>query len=95
GAILYLLLLGEPPFDLQQARHFFEVLPPQLNKLNGFEPYIAQALRRCLAAEPSERFATIAELRHSLNLPLPPTQAAQARAELGELVQMIAAELKR
>ncbi len=95
GAILYLLLLGEPPFDLKQARHFFEVLPPQLDKLTSFEPYIAQAIRRCLAAEPEERFGTIAELRHSLNLPLPPTQSAQARAELGELVQMIAAELKR
>lgn len=95
GAILYLLLLGEVPFDLKQARHFFEVLPPQLDKLVTFEPYIEQAIRRCLAPEPDDRFTTVADLRRSLNLPLPPSQSAQARAELGELVQTIAAELKR
>lgn len=95
GAILHWLLVGEVPFDLKQARHFFEVLPPQLDKLNTFEPYIAQAMRRCLAANPEDRSATVADLRRSLNLPLPQTQAAQARAELGELVRGIAAELKR
>lgn len=95
GVILHWLLLGEVPFDLKQARHFFEVLPPQLDKLTTFEPYIAQAIRHCLAANPEDRPATVADLRRRLSLPLPQMQSAQARAALGEVVQGIAAELKR
>jgi hypothetical protein len=72
GAVLYTLLTGQPPYDGQTTLDVLE------RRLSGAEPANLRLLRpdvpesvagivdRCLAPEPSERFATAEELAGAL-----------------------------
>jgi serine/threonine-protein kinase len=67
GVITFELLCGVPPFDEPSvARLCTKVLkidpPPMATFRQGLPPKIEQAVRRCLAKSPRDRYATIAEL---------------------------------
>lgn len=95
GVILHTLLAGEPPFDLKQSHHFFEVLSPRWEQLEPFEAFLDDTVRACLATYPNERLQTVTELRQALFLPLPSARSEAARQAIGDVVRTMASELKR
>jgi serine/threonine-protein kinase len=71
GVILFELLAGRPPFDGQTlAEVFAAILERQPAALRTFRPDLPAGLEaivmRCLAREPSQRFANVGELASSL-----------------------------
>lgn len=66
GVILFEVLTGRRPFQggsLAELRRTVEAGPPELP---GVEECLAAMVRRCLAVEPAERFASAAELADAL-----------------------------
>jgi len=71
GAILYELLTGHPPFragnQLEIVRQVLETEAPRPSLVNpAVDPAIEAICLRCLAKEPSDRFASAAELAGDL-----------------------------
>jgi serine/threonine-protein kinase len=72
GAVLYALLAGQPPYDGQTTLDVLErrlagSQPAGLRSLRPDVPErVAGVVARCLAHEPSERFATAEELVSAL-----------------------------
>ena len=91
GAVLYEMLAGRRPFaadtTLGTLDAVLTVEPPDLAGLNPeVSPALSQAVRRCLAKSPDDRFATAAEVGSALesvvrarNLPPPATLLALFR----------------
>jgi serine/threonine protein kinase len=89
GMTLWKLLAGERPFDEKHTGDYFDTLTSLIETRRGGLPAAAEStlppncpkalidvLRRCLAGQPADRFASAQELSHSLDLCLhPDTQA--------------------
>ena len=72
GAMGYRMLVGRPPFrgtsDTQTLAKQVAEAPKPIRKVNPTVPKeLADALMRCLAKDPAERFATALELREVLD----------------------------
>ncbi len=70
GCVLYHLLTGQPPFDIAGvgaviSAHMNETPQRPSAKLTYLPPLIDQLVMRCLAKQPQERFASMAELQQA------------------------------
>jgi eukaryotic-like serine/threonine-protein kinase len=72
GVILYELLTGRPPFDASSLTQLSRALalnhaPASMNCLQlGIPPAVETVVQRCLAHDPNQRLATVAELAFAL-----------------------------
>ena len=97
ACVLYELLAGEPPYTGQSARAILVKSlsdpAPSVRRLRDTVPAsVDSALKRAMAKEPSDRFATIAEFASALrasvtkltNLPVQATQLVGRHREVAE-----------
>ena len=87
GAVAYEVLTGRPPFEGTTDRqvllaHVTQSPEPISDRRSGIAPEIADAVMRCLAKEPGDRWQTIEELL-PLFEPTSSTRASAARSVLG------------
>ena len=95
GVTAYLAATGEWPFDGDSAaailaQHLTQAPPPVLGLRPDLPAPLAQAIERCLAKAPEDRFASGEELAGALGSTLPvlattPAPVARAARELREL----------
>jgi len=95
GVTAYLAATGQWPFDGDSAaavlaKHLTQTPPPVLGLRPDFPAPLAQAIERCLAKAPEDRFASGEELAAALGSTLPvlattPALVARAARELREL----------
>lgn len=69
GAVLYELLTGRPPRRPETLADLVEV--GEIEPLTGAPPAVARVVMACLAAEPGERPASVADVAHELAATLP------------------------
>jgi serine/threonine-protein kinase len=72
GALAHFLLTGKPPFDSNAAtavlgKHLNEPAPPIASRVPRLPRRLAEAIDRCLAKDPSARFATAEAFAEELN----------------------------
>jgi eukaryotic-like serine/threonine-protein kinase len=68
GAILFTLLTGRPPHEGGALEVLAEIASGQWPKIPaGVRPELAEICRRCLAANPGERFPTAISLVNALS----------------------------
>ncbi|HEY1553066.1 MAG TPA: serine/threonine-protein kinase [Kofleriaceae bacterium] len=73
GCVLYHVLTGVPPFDLQgfgaiAAAHMFEPVTPPSHVIPHLPIELDAVVLRCLAKAPSDRFQSMSELQHACDL---------------------------
>ena len=101
GCILYVLLVGRPPFVKESsgemiASHLMEEPDPP-SKHGRVSPEIDALVLRCLAKDMSERFRDMAELADALAAvaTLTPNPTARLAAGIGELPTLIPSPRRR
>ncbi|WP_224366673.1 serine/threonine-protein kinase [Hyalangium versicolor] len=89
GVLLYELLSGQPPFRAKGVAELMEqhlIAPvPSLTSLVPVSPAVDAVVRRCLAKQPENRFATASEVLEAMTEALRPPARASAPARAAAL----------